>query len=100
MINENEIIKYLDVQFEKAEVLHVAHKKRVAKAIKWFNDNLLDKSVDSFAGSKVKVKGITYVCLENDFIGFPIFECYFIVMPYNGGDGRRTGHEIRRVIMF
>jgi hypothetical protein len=100
MINKDKIFSYLDESFRNVVKLNKEHKNRVNKAIDWFNENVIDKSTETFSGSKVKVNNITAICVENDFRGAPYFECYFIFMPYNVKDDCGGGCGNQYIVKF
>ncbi len=100
MINKKEILGYLDRRFERTEKLHKEHKKRVEKAIEWFESNTIDKSVDTFGGEKVNVNNVVSVCIENNMMGVPGFECYFIFMPSRSVDDCGSGCGMQHKIEF
>jgi hypothetical protein len=100
MINENVIFKHLDSAFELMSIKHKTHKTRVGKAIKWFNENSIDKSSKTIANSKVIVNKCPSICVEHNFRGAPDFECYFIFMPYNSNDNCGSGCGVNHKIEF
>jgi hypothetical protein len=100
MINENVIFKHLDSAFELISKKHETHKIRASKAIKWFNENAIDKSSKTIGRSKVTVNGVLSICVEHNFTGAPYFECYFIFMPYNSNDNCGSGCGVKHKIEF
>ncbi len=100
MINKNKILTYLDADFERLKLQKEKHKEKVEKAIEWFNDNLIDKTISSFVGSKVNVNEAVAICTENSFRGSPFFDCYFVFMPYSVTDNCGSGCGIEHRIDF
>ena len=100
MINKNKIFAHLDAAFERVKELNEKHKVSVEKAIDWFEDKALDKSIEEFAGSKIKINNVTAVCVESSFIGAPIFECYFIFRPAEFIDDCGSGAGCSHTVEF
>lgn len=100
MINKNKIIIELNNNFTKAEELHLEHKKRVIKAINWFNSIVVDKSTNKATSSMVKLNDVDAVCIYTNIRGVPFFECYFIFMPYNVTDDLGSGRGKSHIVEF
>lgn len=76
-----EVISNLDDDFYELRKQHIAHTKSVATAIDWFNNVVIDKATDKIAGSAVVIQKQKCLCIENNFRGYPFFECYLIFIP-------------------
>lgn len=100
MVNIDNIINVLDSEFEIEIKRHDYHKKRVRRAIEWFNKNAIDNSQEFIASGEVRVNGVIAMCMEYSFTGAPVFECHFIFMPYNSNDDCGSGVGMQHKVEF
>lgn len=104
----NDILKKLDV-FEKETKLKIQlrntdtskykdFRKRLKKALLFFNENMIYKDCDSFVFCDILINGIESKCVWSEITSYPLYEIRFGFAPkkYNEDCGSGCGsiHDI------